>query len=139
MIATPFTLHFQWPRVTSAVTFGRMAGRPSKPIVNPPNRIREVREAKGLTQEQIARQLGVAGETIRKYETGENQVSVWALQRVAKALGVPSYSLLNDWEPERGAQERALAALFRRLSPRERERALSVLAALEADEKRYTG
>jgi transcriptional regulator with XRE-family HTH domain len=137
MDAAPFPMDFQWPTITPAVTFGRMAGRPSKPIVNPPNRIREAREARGLTQEQIAKQLGVAGETIRKYETGENAVSVYALQRVAKALGVPAYTLLNDWEPERGEQERALATLFRRLTPRERDRALSVLAALEADERRH--
>lgn len=116
-----------------------MAGRPSKPIINPPNRIREAREARGLTQDQIAKKLDVAGETIRKYETGENQVSVYALQRVAKVMGVPAYTLLNDWEPERGEQERALAALFRRLSPRERERALTVLAALEAEERRHAG
>lgn len=139
MVAAPFPMDFQWPRVTPPVTFGRMAGRPSKPIVNPPNRIREAREARGLTQEQIAKQLGVAGETIRKYETGENAVSVYALERVAKAIGVPAYTLLNGWEPERGEQERALSSLFRRLSPRERERALTVLTALEAEEKRYTG
>lgn len=137
MVATPFPMDLQWPRVTPPVTFGRMAGRPPKPIVNPPNRIREAREARGLTQEQIAKQLGVAGETIRKYETGENAVSVYQIQRVARAIGVPAYTLLNDWEPERGEQERALAALFRRLPPRERMRALSVLAALEADERRH--
>jgi len=138
MEVAPFPIDFQWPGVTAAVTLGRMAGRPPKPIHNPPNRIREVREARGQTQEQIAKQLGVAGETIRKYETGENAVSVYALQRVAKALGVPAYSLLNDWEPERGEQERALTSLFRRLSPRERGRALTVLAALEAEERRYS-
>lgn len=137
MVDAPFPIDFQWPQVTSPVTSWRMAGRPSKPIVNPPNRIREVRETKGLTQEQVAKQLNVAGETIRKYETGENAVSVWQLQRVAKAMAVPAYTLLNDWDAERGDQERALLALFRRLSPRERQRALTILTAIDADERHH--
>lgn len=112
-----------------------MAGRPPKPIHNPPNRIREVREEKGLTQEQTARQLGVAGETIRKYETGENAVSIYALQRVAKALGVPAYSLLNDYDHGKVEDEKAVLSILRRLSPNNRQRAIMLLAALEQSDE----
>jgi len=72
-----------------------MAGRPAVEIPNPPNRIREMRLRLGFTQDRIGQALGVAGETVRKWETGDNPISVDQLARVAGAMGLRTIDLLN--------------------------------------------
>jgi len=112
-----------------------MAGRPAKPIVNPPNRIREARELHGLTQDQVGQRVGKTGATVAKYETGETAISVYMLHRIARAIGVPAYSLIIDYDGPRHEQERTLLTLFRRLTPSDQARALAVLMALEQSEQ----
>lgn len=111
-----------------------MAGRPSKRIVNPLNRIREVREAKGKTQEWVGDKIGVTGATVAKYETGEAAVSVYQLGRIARALGVPAYTLLADYDAPRHEVEVAALSILRRLGPGDQQRALMLLSALEQSE-----
>ncbi len=58
--------------------------------------IREVRERKGLTQEQLAERAKVARGYLAQLEAGHKQnPSVPTLRRLAKALGVPVTELLN--------------------------------------------
>jgi transcriptional regulator with XRE-family HTH domain len=71
-----------------------MAGRPPKPLSNPPNRIREIRLTLGLTQAQLGQRVDVSGEVIRKWETGDSGVSVSQLERLAEALGIKPANLL---------------------------------------------
>jgi transcriptional regulator with XRE-family HTH domain len=124
-----------------AVTMRAMAGRPSKTIIHPPNRIQQIRKAKGLTLEWLAEQIGKSDETVRKYETGDEGVSptLYVLERIAKALGVKAHVLVNDYDARAEAEAAALLAIFRRLGADERERALSVLAALESYDNRARG
>ena len=72
-----------------------MAGRPLAPLENPPNRIREWRMRLGFTQQRLGAALGVTHETIRKWETGENSVSVAQLESVARVMGMRALDLLN--------------------------------------------
>lgn len=72
-----------------------MVGRPAAPLPNAPNRIREWRLRLGFTQERIGEALGVHGETIRKWETGDNPISVDQLGRIAALLGLRPLDLLN--------------------------------------------
>lgn len=72
-----------------------MAGRPTSPLTNPPNRIREFRLRLGYTLERLGDQLGVAGETVRKWETGENPISVKHLEGLATVMGLRAMDLLN--------------------------------------------
>lgn len=111
-----------------------MTGRPSNPLPRPPNRIKEVREAKGLTQNWVAERVGVTGESIRKYETGDVAISIFQLERVARALGVPAHTLLNDYIPP-SDHETALLSIFKRLSHSDRLQAISLVSWLETQAK----
>ncbi len=55
-------------------------------------RIREVRLLRGLTQANVAEQLGLSFQQLQKYETGHNRVSASRLYEIGSLLGVePGY------------------------------------------------
>ena len=49
--------------------------------------IRRIREARGISQMELAEQVGVSFQQIQKYEKGINRISVERVQQIAKALG----------------------------------------------------
>ena len=56
------------------------------------NNLKEIRKTRFMTQEQLAKELGVTSVTISRYETGAHQLSVPMAKRIAKVLHV------NWWE-----------------------------------------
>jgi tetratricopeptide (TPR) repeat protein/transcriptional regulator with XRE-family HTH domain len=56
-------------------------------------RLAQRRKAVGLTQEQLAGQLGVERTTVVRWERGETHPLPWLLPRLAKALGVSAESI----------------------------------------------
>ncbi len=67
-------------------------------------RIRERRIMMGLSQQQLARMIGVTYQQAHKYERGLNRISAGRLFEIAQVLGVPvSYffeGLHSDGEPQ---------------------------------------
>ncbi|MDZ4713693.1 MAG: helix-turn-helix transcriptional regulator [bacterium] len=60
------------------------------------NNIKKLREAKGLSQEKLARLADVANNTLIKMESGENQnPTLDTLKKVAKALVVSVDDLIK--------------------------------------------
>ncbi len=60
------------------------------------NNIKKLREAKGLSQEKLARLADVANNTLIKMESGENQnPTLNSLKKVAKALVVSVDDLIK--------------------------------------------
>ena len=57
--------------------------------------VRVWRMAKGLSQAQLARRLGVTFQQVQKYETGGNRVSTGRLVKLAAILAVPISALLE--------------------------------------------
>lgn len=57
--------------------------------------IKSARNVAGLTQEELARQCGVATITIRQYESGKREPKYDTLERLADALDVPLEVLLG--------------------------------------------
>ena len=57
------------------------------------DQIRRVRKAAHVTQEELAKRIGVNRALISKYETGIIEPSVSQLQKIASALGVPMMEL----------------------------------------------
>ena len=58
--------------------------------------VKRLREAKGLSQEKLARLADVANNTLIKMETGENKnPTLETLKKVAKALEVSVDDLIN--------------------------------------------
>lgn len=65
------------------------------------NRLRDYREAKGWSQGELARRLGVSRQTINAVETDKYDPSLPLALRMAKlfAVAVPDI-FIDDWEPE---------------------------------------
>jgi len=61
--------------------------------------LRELRLEAGLTQVQVAEQLGVPQSFVSKYESGERRLDVIELHHVAEAMGVPIRSVLARFDP----------------------------------------
>ena len=57
--------------------------------------IKTLREAKKLTQSQLAEQLGVSDKAVSKWETGKGLPDISLLQPLAAALGVSLIELMN--------------------------------------------
>lgn len=64
-------------------------------------KIRAARVAQGKTQKQIGEAAGMADSAIRKYESGAQIPKTETLQRIAKALGVPVYTLMEGDDGKR--------------------------------------
>lgn len=62
--------------------------------------IRDLREAKGMTQEELAARVHVSGKAVSKWETGRGFPDVSLLEPLAKALGLSVIELLSG-EPVR--------------------------------------
>ncbi len=52
------------------------------------SRIRALREARAITQAQLARVAGISRPTLANYEAGRQTMTVRALDAIARALGV---------------------------------------------------
>ena len=65
------------------------------------NRLKIMREAKGWSQGELARRLGVSRQTINAVETDKYDPSLPLALRMAKLFGVAAPELFIDrWEPE---------------------------------------
>jgi transcriptional regulator with XRE-family HTH domain len=108
-------------------------------------RVREQRLAKGMSQMQLAKHLGVTFQQIQKYENGMNRIGSGRLQRIAEALNVSvAHFFQNDGNSpvdtaspaEDLAVEGAgrLLQAFRRIANNESRRALLQIAKSLGDE-----
>lgn len=59
--------------------------------------IKKARNKIGLTQKELAQQLGLAEITIRQYETDKRQPKLDFLDKIADALGVDVWDLYNNY------------------------------------------
>ena len=58
-------------------------------------KLKRIREAKGLSQADLARRAKITREYVNKLEAGRYDPTVGVIQRLAKALGVPVTALLE--------------------------------------------
>ena len=56
--------------------------------------IKELREKKGLTQEELARRIGVTGKAVSKWETGKGLPDISLLEPLSSALGASVIELM---------------------------------------------
>jgi len=57
--------------------------------------LKDLREAKSLTQAQLARRLSVPQSFVSKYETGERRLDVIETAQICQALGTSTAQLLS--------------------------------------------
>ena len=60
------------------------------------DRIREIRQARGITQSELARRVGLATVTIRQYENGSREPRLDTIKQIAAALDVQPEYLLTE-------------------------------------------
>lgn len=99
------------------------------------SRIRHSRQALGLTQEELARRIGVSRSAVAQWETDRTGQVRANLTRVAAVLGVSAGYLLAGEQNRasltaEGADERALLNLYRSLKEDERAELLRVAHGL---------
>lgn len=80
-----------------------------------PNRIRELREARDLSQEELGAMVGTGNQQISKLERGALRLSQPWIDKLSKALRVRPYELLNDPFGEVDPVEMTLLERFRQL------------------------
>lgn len=66
--------------------------------------LREVRRAKNIKQDELARAAGVRQSMISGIETGRVNASLPVAQRIAKHLGVPLDALVGEEQGEQAEQ-----------------------------------
>lgn len=59
-------------------------------------RIRRIRKARGLSQEELAEQVGISTTHMSHIETGNTKLSLPVFIRLAEALEIPTDDLLHD-------------------------------------------
>ena len=59
------------------------------------NTIKQLREARNLTQAELAERIGVSSKTISKWETAKGLPDITLLQPLAQALGISVIELMN--------------------------------------------
>jgi len=89
--------------------------------------IAERRKARKWSQEDLAERLGVASETISRFERGATLPSLLTLQRVGQMLRVPVTQLLVDTSPGSDDQAAAIAAWISDLREDDREYVLDLV------------
>jgi len=65
------------------------------------NSLKEVRVAKGFTQQQLSKLSGISQSHIALMEKGDRGIDFDNMEKLAQALGVKPYELLpKDWQPD---------------------------------------
>lgn len=67
-------------------------------------KIREIRKARKLTQEQLAERIDIGTPNISYFETGKFSPSIETLEKIAKALDVEIYQLYM-FQPQKSIDE----------------------------------
>ena len=65
------------------------------------NKVRQLREALGMTQEQLGEKVGTSRQAINAIETEKNEPSIWLAYDIAQVFNVPIESVFLFEESER--------------------------------------
>ncbi|MBQ1862239.1 MAG: helix-turn-helix transcriptional regulator, partial [Clostridia bacterium] len=87
----------------------------------------ELRNARGVTQEDVAQSLSISNKTVSKWENGASTPDLSILVELSKYYGVTTDTLLGLSEDKKQSTAEEIRALFEGLDRRE-----SVLKAFEA-------
>jgi transcriptional regulator with XRE-family HTH domain len=112
--------------------------------------VRKRRKALGMSQETLAKAVGLTFQQIQKYERGSNRISASKLHEIGHHLGMPIayfFEGLPDIDVEtipaaetsasgflRTTEGQELAATFSLLSPNQRKGVMSMVRAILADD-----
>ena len=89
--------------------------------------LRQQRKEKKMTQKALSEATGIAEITIRQYEAGKYKPKWDNLVKIAEALDINAFSILNEVESEDSKQQVELPGQWQKTTNEERE----MLQALE--------
>lgn len=92
-------------------------------------RLKELREAKGLSQEELAQILNTTRSRIGNYEQGTRQPDFEMQEAIADLFNV-SIDFLFDRDKKMDEQKQRILAYFEKLSPNSKEKAIERLEEL---------
>lgn len=99
------------------------------------NRIKALREARGLSLDAVARSVGTTNQQISLLETGKRRLTVEWLQRLGEVLECHPWELVSDDLPKGlGRQEFQLLQAFQGLSDAQRVALLQLVSAIRSDD-----
>lgn len=100
--------------------------------MRPGNRLRELRKAAELTQQELADVTGVSQAAISQLENGERSMDIAWMRTFARALKCAAADLLDPEDnPDRlDGQERALVTRYRKADTAQRQTLERVAAAV---------
>lgn len=101
-------------------------------------RIRELRDARGLSLRELARRAGLAPESVSRSERGVNEVSLTNLDRICRGLGVTvaaffAFEGQGSVQVQLPEEARRAAALVDALPEKRRRRVVEALELLLTD------
>lgn len=97
----------------------------------PPNRIRELREAAGLSQDALGARAGMTKSSLHRVETGDTQLDLPTMRRIGAALGVKPSALLHEQDVEARLDGSTAAIMTTLMETPEAERAMLAEIAQE--------
>lgn len=101
-------------------------------LMNPPNRIRELRKRAKMSQEDLGDLVGLSPGQVSHLENGVRNLTLEWMKRLAKALGVAVAELLADEDnPDRLADdERQIVNALRHADPQARKHIQAMATAI---------
>ncbi len=103
------------------------------------NRIRELREALGMTQVRLSIELEVTQETISAYETGKHSVSLKNLTKMTRLFDVSMDYIMGVSDvrkpilpSEFSCDEIDLLSMYRKMNRTQKEKAMAYMQGLLA-------
>ncbi len=96
-------------------------------------KLAKIRKDKGLTQEELAKKVGVGIAQVRRYESGSSSPTLEVIKNIAKTLGVSADELIfdeNETVPATKILDRRLLEQFEMLSrmdPHDQEAVKTIL------------
>jgi transcriptional regulator with XRE-family HTH domain len=120
---------------TNSVLSAVVQRRPRNFIDNPPNRLRRLRIAAGISLPQLAEATGLSREVLRRRETGERQLKAHELELLARALDCHPMEILGQVS-ELTPRQRALLKLLDQLSTDKQDTLLRLGDALVEPQQR---
>lgn len=88
------------------------------------NRLRELREARGLSLVSLGKLAGTTGQQISHLELGRRHLTVEWLEKLAAVLECHPWDIVSDGGPA-DLREQRLVAMFRLMTPEDQSRLLA--------------
>ena len=100
------------------------------------NRLKRLREAKNVTQRELADFLRLTPKAVSFYELGQRDIPNETLQKLADYFRVSTDYILGRDEPPKKSMVGGIIEMLASLSPNKQEQAKSYIAFLAQDDKK---